>query len=177
MIICYVYHPLFIPTAKTKQKKQKGLFGYLKASFFRLVRKIPLLNAKIKDEIDKNREGLEEEIVKANRGMAYVRELPTNGMSEKEVMAKIDDYLKLNCANWNQLSGCVYGADDKLTNLTARVYEKFAWTNPLHADVFPNVRKMEAEVVRMTLNLFHGDEKSCGTVLTTKTLCLHAVFI
>lgn len=40
------------------------------------------------------------------------------------------------------------------------------WTNPLHADVFPDVRKMEAEVVRMTCNMFNGNpESSCGTVL------------
>ena len=45
-----------------------------------------------------------------------------------------------------------------------RVYASFAWTNPLHADVFPDVRKMEAEVVRMTCNLFNGSPKSCGTV-------------
>lgn len=39
-----------------------------------------------------------------------------------------------------------------------------AWTNPLHPDVFPGVRKMEAEVVRMCCTLFHGDQNSCGCV-------------
>ena len=45
-----------------------------------------------------------------------------------------------------------------------KVYGEFAWTNPLHADVFPDVMKMEAEVVRMTLDMFNGDSESCGTV-------------
>jgi len=44
------------------------------------------------------------------------------------------------------------------------VYGEFAWSNPLHADVFPDVRKMEAEVVRMTCSMFQGGSKSCGTV-------------
>jgi len=49
--------------------------------------------------------------------------------------------------------------------LAVEVYAEFAWTNPLHPDVFPDVRKMEAEVVRMTCDLFHGDPaRSCGTV-------------
>ena len=49
--------------------------------------------------------------------------------------------------------------------LVVEVYAEFAWTNPLHPDVFPDVRKMEAEVVRMSCNLFHGDPvTSCGTV-------------
>lgn len=40
----------------------------------------------------------------------------------------------------------------------------FAWTNPLHADIFPDIRKMEAEVVRMCCTMFNGDSQSCGTV-------------
>jgi Fe-S cluster assembly ATPase SufC len=33
---------------------------------------------------------------------------------------------------------------------------KFTVSNPLHPDVFPGVRKMEAEIVSMCLDLFHG---------------------
>ena len=44
------------------------------------------------------------------------------------------------------------------------MYEKFAWTNPLHPDVFPDVRKMEAEVVRMTCDMFNGGPETCGSV-------------
>ena len=50
------------------------------------------------------------------------------------------------------------------TNYSSQVYSQFAWSNPLHADVFPDVRKMEAEVVRMTCNLFNGGPDTCGTV-------------
>lgn len=35
----------------------------------------------------------------------------------------------------------------------------FSLSNPLHPDVFPYVRKMEAEVVAMTLSLFQADLK------------------
>lgn len=38
------------------------------------------------------------------------------------------------------------------------------WSNPLHVDAFPVVRRMEAEVVRMCLTMFSGDSESCGTV-------------
>jgi sphinganine-1-phosphate aldolase len=34
----------------------------------------------------------------------------------------------------------------------------------MHADVFPEVRKMEAEVVRMVCNMFNGGDDTCGTV-------------
>jgi len=44
------------------------------------------------------------------------------------------------------------------------VYGEFVWSNPLHPDIFPGVRKMEAEVVRMACTLFQGGPESCGTV-------------
>ena len=49
--------------------------------------------------------------------------------------------------------------------VVVEAYGKTAYANPLNPDAFPGIRKMEAEVVRMTCNLFHGDpETSCGTV-------------
>uniref|UniRef100_A0A671XMR9 sphinganine-1-phosphate aldolase n=1 Tax=Sparus aurata TaxID=8175 RepID=A0A671XMR9_SPAAU len=50
-----------------------------------------------------------------------------------------------------------------------QVYGDFAWSNPLHPDIFPGVRKMEAEVVRMSCTLFHGGPNSCGTVTSGGT--------
>lgn len=68
--------------------------------------------------------------------------------------------------NWRagRVSGAVYCLDAALTRLTTEVYGLASYTNPLHSDVFPGVNKMEAEVVRMTANLFHGGPESCGTV-------------
>ncbi|XP_047737506.1 sphingosine-1-phosphate lyase [Hyalella azteca] len=71
-------------------------------------------------------------------------------------------------------SGCVSGAiynpvSADLNQLISDVYGLSAWTNPLHADVFPGIRKMEAEVVRMCCDLFHGGPQSCGTMTTGGT--------
>jgi hypothetical protein len=37
----------------------------------------------------------------------------------------------------------------ELTDIMTEVYGLAAWTNPLHADAFPGIRKMEAEIVRI----------------------------
>ncbi|XP_067092401.1 sphingosine-1-phosphate lyase 1 isoform X3 [Osmerus mordax] len=68
-----------------------------------------------------------------------------------------------------KVSGAVYWGDENLTKLLVKVYGDFAWSNPLHPDIFPGVRKMEAEVVRMTCSLFHGGPNSCGTVTSGGT--------
>lgn len=35
-------------------------------------------------------------------------------------------------------------------------------SNPLHMEPFAPVVQMEAEIIRMVLNLFHGDDSTCG---------------
>lgn len=63
------------------------------------------------------------------------------------------------------LSGCVYNADKEVTKLVTEVYSMSAWSNPLHPDVFPGLRKMEAEVVHMGIRMFNGGPQACGTVI------------
>lgn len=48
-------------------------------------------------------------------------------------------------------------------------FEMFALANPLHPDVFPFVRKMEAEVISMVVSLFHGGPTGCGAVTSGGT--------
>jgi sphinganine-1-phosphate aldolase len=143
-----------------------GLWHFLKKKLFAFSKRLPLVNSKIRREMEKTQASLENDLLKANKGTSFLTQLPPKGMSEKAVVQLADDYLKMNDSEWRNggVSGCVYGADDSLTRLTTQIYERFAWTNPMHADVFPDVRKMEAEVVRMLCALFNGDENSCGTM-------------
>jgi sphinganine-1-phosphate aldolase len=64
------------------------------------------------------------------------------------------------------VSGAVFSdeSDKEELSVYEKVFEQFAWSNPLWPKLFPGVRKMEAEVVRMCCKLMHGDEQSCGTV-------------
>lgn len=64
-----------------------------------------------------------------------------------------------------KVSGAVYCLDEELQKVTTEVYGLASYTNPLHSDLFPGVNKMEAEVVKMTANLFNGGPDACGTVM------------
>lgn len=44
--------------------------------------------------------------------------------------------------------------------LMMEAYSVFAHTNPLHGDIFPSVRRMEAEVVAMTAAMLGGAPSS-----------------
>lgn len=62
------------------------------------------------------------------------------------------------------VSGAVYHTNEEIAKVACDAYALTAYTNPLHADVFPGINKMEAEIVRMAINLFNGDDECCGTV-------------
>jgi hypothetical protein len=47
-------------------------------------------------------------------------------------------------------------------------YAKYCVSNPLHPDVFPAIRKMEAEIVAMTLKLFNNPN-GAGTMTSGGT--------
>ena len=92
-------------------------------------------------------------------------------MHRKDILTKMDDYLDLGEYKWQEgfVSGAVYNFDPKVIELMTKVYSKTAYTNPMHADIFPGVCKMEAEVVRMIANLFNGGSSTCGTITTGGT--------
>jgi sphinganine-1-phosphate aldolase len=50
-------------------------------------------------------------------------------------------------------------------------FSRYALSNPLHPDCFPYLRKMESEIVAMTVKLFNGDPRTghCGTMTSGGT--------
>jgi len=70
-----------------------------------------------------------------------------------------------------RVSGAVYTdiMDEEHMQVLEETFRRFAFSNPLHPDVFPGCRKMEAEVVRMVADLFHGPPTSCGTMTSGGT--------
>lgn len=113
----------------------------------------------------------EGEIKKSTASVEYLLKLPWDGLGEDAILQKVDEHLSLGNYKWKdgKVSGAVYYYDPKLVEFVQTVYGKASYTNPLHPDIFPGVCKMEAEVVRMTANLFHGTANACGTMTTGGT--------
>uniref|UniRef100_A0AAQ5YBN7 sphinganine-1-phosphate aldolase n=1 Tax=Amphiprion ocellaris TaxID=80972 RepID=A0AAQ5YBN7_AMPOC len=151
--------------------QQESLTSRIKKQCFRLIRKIPFVGAAIQSQLNKALDDMSASLCTLKEGMSYTKELPSKGLSQSQVMDKIKEYETLNEVKWEKgcVSGAVYWCDETLTKLLVKVYGEFAWSNPLHPDIFPGVRKMEAEVVRMTCALFHGGPNSCGTVTSGGT--------
>lgn len=151
--------------------QNESLTSRIKKQFFRLIRKIPFVGSGIKGQLDKVLDDMSVSLCTLKEGMSYTKQLPSKGLSQSQVLDKIREYETLNEVDWEKgcVSGAVYWGDESLTKLLVKVYGDFAWSNPLHPDIFPGVRKMEAEVVRMSCTLFHGGPNSCGTVTSGGT--------
>uniref|UniRef100_A0AAQ4RJ80 sphinganine-1-phosphate aldolase n=1 Tax=Gasterosteus aculeatus aculeatus TaxID=481459 RepID=A0AAQ4RJ80_GASAC len=151
--------------------QKESLPSRIKKLCFRLIRKIPFVGANIQSQLNKALDDMSASLCTLKEGMSYTKQLPSKGLSQSQVLDKIREYETLNEVQWENgcVSGAVYWGDESLTNLLVKVYGDFAWSNPLHPDIFPGVRKMEAEVVRMACTLFHGGPTSCGTVTSGGT--------
>lgn len=148
--------------------EDESLKSRLKRRFFRLVRKVPAVRKRIEGEIAKINEDFTKEAAKHGQ---FITVLPESGLKQEQILQKVDDYLDLGHYKWKEgfISGAVYYFNPDLVKLVTEVYGKASYTNPLHADVFPGICKMEAEVIRMTATLFNGSAKSCGTMTTGGT--------
>jgi len=68
-----------------------------------------------------------------------------------------------------KVSGAVYHGGDELLEIQAEAMKLFSVSNPIHADVFPAVRKMEAEIVAMVLSMFNAPEHGAGATTSGGT--------
>lgn len=90
--------------------------------------------------------------------------LPKEGMAVDAVRTELETLANMDHTRWEDgyVSGAVYHGEDELIELQTEAFGKFTVANPIHPDVFPGVRKMEAEIVSMVLNLFHAPPGAAG---------------
>lgn len=137
-----------------------------KKKFFKTMRLLPPVRRRIENEIAKVTADMEKSTHERIAHMQHFITLPMLGLSKEELLLQIDNYLALSEYKWKDghVSGAVYNYDTELCYFVGKIYEKTAYTNPLHSDVFPGINKMEAEVVRMCATMFNGDANTVGTV-------------
>lgn len=92
--------------------------------------------------------------------------LPNEGLTEIELNTKINT---MKTSEGKNLSGVVYNGDNEHNRKLVKIFEKYMKTNPLHADTFPEIRTMEADIISMTSAMFKGNIMTCGNVTTGGT--------
>jgi sphinganine-1-phosphate aldolase len=93
-----------------------------------------------------------------------IKEMPDK--STENVLTRFD-YMNSNRTQ-EKISGIIYSGDSYSTEINA-VYNKYSKTNPLHADLYPEIRYMEIEVVNICKSLYKGSLFSCGSITSGGT--------
>ena len=163
LLLAYFYHLIFRSHIYSLRKR-------IRTFCFKNFRKLPLVRSQIKREMDEALDAMKENF-KEKPNEKYRTELPKKGLTHEEVLNEIAQYENLADVDWDKgwVSGGLYYSSPELTKLSVEVFSRYVWSNPLHLDVFPQVCKMEAEVVQWTVNLFHGDSEACGVMTSGGT--------
>ncbi|EJU04158.1 PLP-dependent transferase [Dacryopinax primogenitus] len=127
--------------------------------FTKIAFRIPPIKRKIDKEMAKVRDDIEAKI--APRGPGIVRHLaiPLEGKTPKWIedeMERMDKQERGDIWKEGKMSGGIYHGGEELNDLLVAAFKKFVVSNPLHPDVFPTIRRMDAEIVAMCLRMYNN---------------------
>ncbi|KAK5704884.1 Dihydrosphingosine phosphate lyase [Elasticomyces elasticus] len=152
----------------------KGGYKSIYRNIYALFLRLPFINARVRADVDKAILELETKLVPSGPGVTSYTTLPPTGWSADQVRSELSRLGSMKHTRWEdgRVSGAVYHGGDELATLQAEAFKQFGVSNPIHPDVFPGVRKMEAEIVAMSLSLFHapaGNEGGAGVTTSGGT--------
>lgn len=149
----------------TSEENLKMVVG---RALFKAIRAIPGAEGKITQEREKMLKKIERDLDVIHE--PKYKSIPSHGLTPEETLNHMKACMAHD-AKWNEgkVSGAVYAGDETHVKLLSDVYALFSQTNPLHADVFPSVRKFEAEIIAMTASMLHGTPETVGAVTSGGT--------
>ena len=142
--------------------KGRGIFGtaldtylYTSRVLYGVFLRAPGVRSQVQKQVFEAISKLESKLVQKGPGTTRYLTLPKEGWSSEQVSAELDKLGAMEHTRWEDgyVSGAVYHGGNDLAKLQTEAYGKFAVSNPIHPDVFPGVRKMEAEIVAMVYSM------------------------
>ncbi|KAJ2311987.1 Dihydrosphingosine phosphate lyase [Coemansia sp. RSA 2704] len=148
-----------------------ALWRTVAGGLIRHVRRTPGAGAVVQRNIAKAIKDIENSMNIDIPGETKFVSIPEHPMPDEEILAVLERRQNEAGVDWKngRASGAVYHGGEELARLTNQAYAMFNLSNPLHPGVFPGLRRLEAEVVRMVLNLYNGSSECCGTTTSGGT--------
>ena len=141
-----------------------NVYRNIKSYGFKLLRKIPKVEKEVQQEISKSVSKISQELKEPVENYISYHQLPQEGKSNSCIklhMEEMEQVGEFDCKHGGA-SGTGYSNNQGLDKLWTEVFPIFSRSNPLHPDIFPGLRKLEQDVVRMSINLFNGDNNFSG---------------
>ena len=158
--------------------KGRGLLGSITEIYISIRRTLyglflnaPGVHSRVQQQISEAIGNLQKKLVPEGPGTSRYLTLPKEAWTEEQVKAELEKLGGMEHTRWEDglVSGAVYHGGDGLIKLQAEAFERFSVANPIHPDVFPGVRKMEAEIVAMVLAMFNAPSGGAGVTTSGGT--------
>lgn len=130
------------------------------AKTLRFIRSLPIIRTIVRKQLDKIGSNIRKELSDVYGEEPYLELLPKKPQSSAILLRKLKHYQLFDTAAWTEgrISGAIYGSNGaEYNSFLCSIYGSTMWSNPLHADVFASIRKMESEIIRMVASMFKGD--------------------
>tara|TARA_B100000925_G_scaffold278885_1_gene248104 strand:+ start:4690 stop:6300 length:1611 start_codon:yes stop_codon:yes gene_type:complete len=142
--------------------KNKNIYGILQ--------KIPFVKGYLQKKIDEAKNVIKSEFKIKNH--TEITSLPEQGLTTENIKSLELNYKALRKYKYQNgmVSGTVYqSGNPEFTNLMTDTVREFMYSNPLHPDVFPDIRLMETDIINMVKKLFNGNSECCGNTTSGGT--------
>ncbi|KAL8838275.1 MAG: hypothetical protein Q9176_005204 [Flavoplaca citrina] len=160
------------------QIRGRGPFGTLIDAYTSLRRlsyavflRLPWVRSQVKTQVAETIQKLELKLVPQGPGISRFLTLPKEPWTDQQVRGELEKLGDMKHTRWEdgRVSGAVYRGEDTLIKVQVDAFQRFMVANPIHPDVFPGVRKMEAEIVAMVLALFNAPPGAAGVTTSGGT--------
>ena len=160
------------------QIKGRGIFGSavdgyvtIRRILYGLFLRAPGVRSQVQKQVAEAIGKLEDKLVPKGSDIVHYKKLPKEGWADDKVRVELEKLSNMDHTKWEDgfVSGAVYHGGHDLLKLQAEAFEKFGVSNPIHPDVFPGVRKMEAEIVAMVLSIFNAPQGAAGVTTSGGT--------
>ncbi|KAF9526574.1 pyridoxal phosphate-dependent transferase [Crepidotus variabilis] len=161
--------------ARGTRMTMKELYTWVSRQIIHVFLKLPSMQKKVSEQMGQARLDIENKLVPKGPDVVRHLTLPNEGKSlewlikEMEIMDTEMPGSSIDAWKKGKLSGAVYHGGDELSSIIITAYSRYCVSNPLHPEVFPAVRKMEAEIVSMVLKMYCAPDSAAGTMTSGGT--------
>jgi glutamate/tyrosine decarboxylase-like PLP-dependent enzyme len=92
--------------------------------------------------------------------------LPNNSIHEDDIKNIL---INRKSKVGNKISGCVYSNNKDCERLVSYISNEYLYSNPLHPDIYPELIKMESEIIKMIGSLYNLPASGGGNLTTGGT--------
>jgi sphinganine-1-phosphate aldolase len=145
--------------------KSINLIPKLKNNMYIQLKSTAIVKSIISNRVKEVRNDIKNDLNKGLINEKLFLNLPQKGINNEELLEMLKGFKQKEnkIVDKNKVSGCIYHNSINLDSFMTKVFPVYYRSNPLHPDVFPYIRKMEAEIIQMCGNLMNSNEPTAGS--------------